>query len=485
VFSAGTGASDTSSAPFGLGGGTASGAGSASAFSKPPEGTSYTLPGFYGQGRRTLTSGVGLLAKPRYETTFSLSMGYDDNYQSAPGGGAPTLSSDGSFEVVQEPVQKGTPIFKEELVFLGGGPIGRRLVFVGFEKGSPGQIRPLFQTIPPIERKGSLLTQANVGFNMQIATRRSLFTLNASGGTIYYWDKDKDPFENNANISGAFLYKFTPRLQTTVQLNAAYITQPDFERINTPDRATRDPYYSTLARADVQYRLTPRFSLTGSLNYSGLRFTNTLEQTGDNNEVTAGIAANYLWNPRYTFVTEYRHTNVTYSNNSARDSSTEFLLLGADFRYSARLSGTVRVGGSMRSFAEGGSTATSPYFESSLNYQATSRSVLSWTNRFGFEEPSSPNEERLVLRTGLNYGYSFTPRLRGSLTGYILRQRSTFTDSSITSTEITFDSTAALNYAISQHFSLNLSYSFTDALTDFEESSYYRNRIFLGGEYTF
>ena len=484
MFSAGTGASGTGTVPYGSGGGAATGSGSASAFNKPAEGTSYTLPGFYGQGRQTFTSGVGLLAKPRFETTLSISMGYDDNYLSAPGGGAPTLAQNGKVKTVQ-PVPPGKPIFEEKVFFLGGGLVERRTVLVGFEGGSPGQIIPLFDTIPALERRGSLLTQANVGLNMQIASPRSLFTLAATGGTIYYWDKEKDPFENSATVNAAFLYKFTPRLQTTESLSVAYVTQPDLGRINTPDRPTTEPYYTAQARADLQYRITPRFSITGSLSYSGLRYTSNLEERGNNDEVTEGLEASYLWNPRYTFLTEYRHSTVSYSNDSTRDSTTDFLLLGAEFRYSSRLSGSVRVGGSIRSFTEGGNSSTSPYFESTLNYTATSRSVLQWTNRFGFEEPSTAQEERLVLRTGLTYSYSFTPRLRGTLAGHILRQRSTFTNTPETSTQLTFDSTAVLNYAISQHFSVNLSYSFTDAITDFEETSYYRNRIFLGADYSF
>ena len=51
--------------------------------------------------------------------------------------------------------------------------------------------------------------------------------------------------------------------------------------------------------------------------------------------------------------------------------------------------------------------------------------------------------------------------------------------------QLTYDSTAALDYTINQHFSLNMSYSLTDVASDQPEQSYYRNQIFFGGNYHF
>jgi hypothetical protein len=112
--------------------------------------------------------------------------------------------------------------------------------------------------------------------------------------------------------------------------------------------------------------------------------------------------------------------------------------------------------------------------------------VLSWTSRFGFEEPGAPDQERLVLRTGLSYNYSFTPRLRGSLNVNLLRERTSFlSGSSDASVQFTYDSSAVLSYTVNQHFSMNLSYSLTDVASDNDIASYYRNRIFFGGDYKF
>ena len=390
VFSSGgsTGATPSGSRSFSLFG---SGEGAAAPTPRTQAAAQYTLPGFYGQGSQTFTAGEGLLARPRFESTVSLSTGYDDNYNQG-SGGSNFLSVLNGVDLVGG-VQGGQPIIEERDVILASGIVEKREVIVGFTEGvDPTQV-PRFSIIPPEKRKGSLVTRANFGFDMHVAAHRSLLTFDVRGGTTYYWDKDKDPFENTGSISANYLYRITPRLQFTGQLNSSYITQPDLSRANTPDRPTRGPFISTLSRADLSYRFTPRFSLTGSLTYNTLSYTEKLEETGNYGESVVGVEARYLWNPRYTFLTEYRHSMIGYANTPARDSTTDSLLLGTEFTINRRLTGSLRVGGSIRSFDVSGSSSLKPHVESALTYRTTARSLLQWTNRFGFEEPNAPGED--------------------------------------------------------------------------------------------
>jgi hypothetical protein len=484
LFSAGAG-------DYGLGGvipfGSGQGGpdpGGASAFSKPKP-TSYTIEGFYGQGRKTLNKGEGRLGKLHFHTYVSVSTGYDDNYESVPSGGAPVKVLNGIFDFIPG-VPAGTPIIKDELVYLGGGLVGVRPVLVGFTKtDQPAQIIPHFDTVPPPERKSSFLTRGTLGVDLQRTTRHSFLTLATSGGASYYWNKAKDPLDYNGAVKGVLLYRFTPHLRVTESLDATYTTQPDLARLDTPTRPTVGPFLSINSRTDVKFRYTPRVSATGTVSYDAVRYTNSLEQVGDHNGVTLGLQAEYLWNPHYTLTTELRHNIISYPNQGTRDSATEFFLVGTDFTYSRRLDGSLRLGVTEKA-VDGGDATMSPYVESTLNYRANSHSVLQWASRFGFEEPDAANEERRVLRTGLNYAYSFTPRLRGSLGVNLLQARtSTLGGTSSNIEELTYDSTAALDYTVNRHFSLNLSYSFTDVASDQELRSYYRNQIFFGGSYQF
>ena len=116
------------------------------------------------------------------------------------------------------------------------------------------------------------MTRANFGFQTQLATRRSLFTLDLYAGGTYYWDKEDDPLDRHGGIGANFLYRITPRLQFTASLNSVYLTQPDFTRANTPQADTGD-YVSTLSRATLSYRVTPRFSMSVSGSFNSQLFS--------------------------------------------------------------------------------------------------------------------------------------------------------------------------------------------------------------------
>jgi len=224
-------------------------------------------------------------------------------------------------------------------------------------------------------------------------------------------------------------------------------------------------------------------SVSGSLNSQ--HFFEEFEQVGNYNELILATEARYLWSPRYTFLVEYRHSMTDYEVNTPLNSSTDYLLLGMEMVINRRLSGSLRAGASMRAFETSGGSSTAPYFETSVSYRTSSRSVLQWNNRFGFEEPGGPNEERLVLRSGLIYSYAFTPRLRGSASINLLRTTATFGGGAEEIEQLIFDSHLGLDYTLTEHLSLNCSYSFTNVTSTLPNTDYYRNRVFVGAEYRF
>ncbi|HEV7403746.1 MAG TPA: autotransporter outer membrane beta-barrel domain-containing protein, partial [Chthoniobacteraceae bacterium] len=82
---------------------------------------------------------------------------------------------------------------------------------------------------------------------------------------------------------------------------------------------------------------------------------------------------------------------------------------------------------------------------------------------------------------------AFTARLRGNASfGYIHRVTSSnqsLTNEDIVGDTLTFD--LGLDYALTKKFSINASYSFINDLSSLDQTSYYRNQLFLGAQYTF
>src|SRR5262249_48633791 len=143
-----------------------------------------------------------------------------------------------------------------------------------------------------------------------------------------------------------------------------------------------------------------------------------------------------------------------------------------------------RMGMALKSFDQGNSQ-DAPYVESSISYRSTSRSSVSWYNRFGFEEPNSPTQERLVYRSTISYSYMFSPRLQfegdANLIHEIDREKTTDTDTGIDTLELTL----GLVYNVTKTFSLNGNYVFTLSNSSVEANDYYRDRVFIGGQYNF
>lgn len=439
---------------------------------------SFSVPGFYGQGSTNFTAGTGRLAKPKFETNVTFGFGYDDNLNQAPRS-TPGIGPAQFVESGTETYIEATPGTR---AYVAGGLLGTTPTVTYTTK-----TRPVYLELPqsiPTERESSLFSRVGLALQMQTYTRRSLFVANANLSESYYFDRSKDKSEFSGSLNLTYLYKFTPRLQVTAQVNSAYISQPDLSRPNTPERQTQGDVINSLARLDIAYRATPRLTLSLTGNYSGNRYTEKTEQTGDFDEFTTGLEARYLWSPRWTLLAEYRHSATTYLNRNDLDSTTEYLLLGSEFIINPRLSGTLRFGGALKSF-DVGNSQTAPYVESSVMYRSTARSSVSWTNRFGFEEPGSPNEERLVYRSTVSFNYMFTPKLRGSIGANLVHELTTNSETNVDVAQDTGEATLALEYQWTRRFSLNGSYTFTLVNTNTGLIDYYRNRVFIGGQYTF
>ena len=443
------------------------------------------MPGLYGQGTTTFFGGSGRLARPKFEVSLTFGAGYDDNLFQTPSNVPGVIP--GPSQVVQS---GGEPIYQDVEIF---GPGGLNVPPQRVQVGTT----PITEELVPTEggerqkRQGSLFTREGLSLEMQRYNQRSLFVLDANINRSYYLDRDSDKTDYNGGLNLTYLYRLSPRLQTTTHINAAYISQPDLTRVNTPQNQISGDLLNFVARADLAYRVTPRVSLTLSGNYSGNRYTEKSEQTGDYDEYTFGLEARFLHSPRWTWLAEYRHGMTSYETNSALDSETDYLLLGSEFIITRRLSGSLRMGEAVKSFKSGDSQSA-PYVESTVNYQSTNRSSVSWTNRFGFEEPNNPQEERLVYRSNIGYNYMFSPHLRSSA-GLSLVHELRSTEGADTVAQDTFECTLGLEYQLSKTFSLNASYTFTllnsnietNEATGSQAPDYYRNRVFIGGQYSF
>ena len=488
--------------------------------------TSFTVPGLYGRGPQQYTVGEGRLARPRFRTTISVSEGYDDN-------------------VFQTPTNaKGTP--DQEVKLLVRPATRSSIQYVTIPSGDPlvpdesaavevsGQ-KAKFQTvrIPGIaapERQGSWVTRTELGFDVQIADRRSLFTFDLSGANSYYWNRTGTKADNTASLAMVYLRRLTGRAQFTVSLNTSYQSQPDFSVPNQPTSNSVGSYIPLNAKADLSYRLTPRFSTVMSLGYNGIYYMEKTEQTGNYTETTFGTELRYLFSPRLTLLGDVRYSSQTHANNSALDTNTTYALIGGELTLTRRFTATLRLGEALQTFSETGDAQSAPYAEATLSYRLSRGTTIQWNGRYGYEVAGSPDSRLIVARSGLQLTHIFSPRLQGSLslninhsvtettqevaveepvapapapapattdaTGATQPASTTTTapakpkeprTETVTTESVqdTIDASLAFQYILSRRWTLSLSYNYTMAIGPEEANDYYRQRVYVGAEYQF
>ena len=444
----------------------------------------------YGKAPQVFVSGEGRLAKPRFETTFATSIGFDDNVFQTP-----TNAQAVPQQVIVTEVQPAVP---DQTVFVVEQPKPQvhrfgitpppqqpKLVPVVIKGHDAVFEEVVIPGVPAPKRQASAINRGTLTFNAQMASRRSLFTFDLNANADYYWNRPNDKTDYNGSLALIYLQRLSPRMQFTASVNASYQSQPDYTQINTPTNATSGEYLNVTSKFDLSYRWTPRFSTVTSLGYNRLIFVEKASQSGDYAETTFGTELRYLWSPRFTGVVEGRYSQFRYENNKPLDSDSYYALLGFDIIVTRRATGTVRVGASMRQFDESGKKSTAPYLETTLVYQLGKASVLSWDGRFGFEEPPDANSEVLSLRSSVRVTHFFTPRLQGSISLNGIQQVTTNDLTDDDTTRLTFDSTVSLKYTLTRHWTLNGYYTFTNEFNDPDVTNFFRNRVFIGAEYEF
>ncbi len=464
------------------------------------------MPGLYGQGPQQFTAGQGRLARPRFRFSGNVSVGYDDNVFQTPTNAQGTPDQNIPVQVTPQ-ILPATQTVRDPST----GAVSTVMV--------PGQ-EATFRTetipgTPAPERIGSFVTRTDLSWDIQFASRRTLFTFDLEGGVDYYWNRPGKKYEYNGRLSMVYLRKLTGRAQLTASVDASYQeSEPDFSRVNAPTSNTRGAYLVYNAKADLSYRLTPRFSTVTSVSYNGLAYQEKEQQSGDFSETTFGTELRYLFSPRLTLLGELRYSSSFHKDQEELDANTFYLIAGGELALSRRFSATLRIGETIQTFSEGGDSASSPYVEATLRYLLARGTSVSWNARYGYEEASVADSRVEVLRSGLTLTQIFSPRLQASLALNFVRSTSTATSTGavlpddtttdpltglpiassappeteeVTTETVqdTLDATLSLQYTLSRRWSLSLNYSYTTLFADQESGDYYRQRIFLGAAYNF
>lgn len=339
----------------------------------------------------------------------------------------------------------------------------------------------------PTDEEESLFTNLRIGTVGNFGNSRTNVNVNLGvGGTYFYDREDGDNVDYSFSGGLGLTHRLSPRLLLTLTTTQQIQSEPDFALVGAASRRTDGEYLYGASRIDLAYQWTARFQTVSSYTLTNLfYFSDEGQRTENRLEHYFGQQFRYLWTPTTTLVAEYRFGYIDVLD-FPRDAYSNYVLAGADFVFSPRLSGGFRGGIEIREFEEG-SGNTSPFGEGNLSYAyGPFGSRLQGVIRYGQEQPDDIfSQSRETFRIGLKLNHGFTPRLSAQLEGYYQNNDTRSSSLQDGFNEDIYNAVAGLRFALTQNVSLRGGYSYTVIDSDDAFREYDRTRLWIGAGVTF
>lgn len=347
---------------------------------------------------------------------------------------------------------------------------------------------------PGVGEEDSLAFNPYVGLSFVTITPQTTWDVYARLGTIYYFDAPQgaDDFNSQSRAGVNLTHRFSERLRFSSQNFVSYEMEPDYSYGYASTRVNGE-YFFWQSDNSVGFRWTERLA-----TYTGLRLSGTDygSDVANNDRFTWELynQFRYQLSPQTVLTMDYRY-GQTSGNGVSSDSTNQYLLFGAEHRFSPNTIGIVRAGAQFRDVDNGDDT-TSPYLEAAFNWQATEALRLRSYARYGIEDYDTvqifpgniPVEysDRRTLRFGVSGEYVFNPLV--SLFGGIDYIPTSYQSGRVVATGVAapdqdediINAYIGVSYRFNEFLTATASYNFTDSSSDFNNRDYDRNRISIG-----
>ncbi|MCF7674293.1 MAG: hypothetical protein K9N23_05430 [Akkermansiaceae bacterium] len=337
-----------------------------------------------------------------------------------------------------------------------------------------------------------------VGASFVSMTPQTTWDVYARVGLIYYFDEpsNMDDTFTQARVGVNLTHRFNERLRLSSRNFLSYELEPDYSQGVATTRALGEYLYWQTDNS-LGYRWSERLA-----SYTGFSFTQLDYQDSSNQDRNTWCLYHqfrYQLNPQQSVLTfSYRYAN-TDAGGVASDSTTQYLLVGLEHRFSPNTIMIANAGAQLHD-VDNGSNTTSPYAELTLRSQVNEALMVRAFARYGLEAYDTVQwvgaglydfDQREVLRIGLSGEYALSPmfsvysgidlilanmddgrQIGGPLTAGGLSQD-------------LFNIYVGVSMKINDQFYTTLTYNYTDSSSDFINQDYDRSRVSLGVRYEF
>lgn len=319
-------------------------------------------------------------------------------------------------------------------------------------------------------------------------------------GVIYYLDEPAaigaDDMYEQARIGVNLTHRFSERLRFSSRNFLSYELEPDYSYGYANSRLT-DPYFYWSTDNSIGYRWSERFATYTGINVTSLDYDGNV-QFQDRFSWMVYNQFRYQLTPQTVLTAEYRY-GETSGDGVSSDSTNQYILVGAEHRFSPNTIGVIRAGAQLREMDSiGGDDSTSPYLEFTLRSMVNDQFTIRSFARYGVEDWDTvffdpiaaalvEYTDRSVLRIGVSGEYALSPVV--SLFGgvdYIMSDYDGGRDALLNVPVFTNPSEDILNiyiglsYKITDYLYASASYNYTNSSSDLISRDYDRNRVSVG-----
>jgi hypothetical protein len=304
--------------------------------------------------------------------------------------------------------------------------------------------------------------------------------LNAGFATMYYFERADTTF-NSGNGSLNIYHKVTPRLTFANKSYLTYAIEPDLAvGVAVPRRLSH--YWYGHNNSSLTYALNRRTTSITSFGVNGITYEDEVSAAvNDKMKYEISQEMRYVLNVVSDLVGEYRYSGADY-DLADYDYGAHYLLAGLNHSFNLMLRGTLMAGANKRSFDNGAEDGWKPHLETSLRYNVTEKTQVSWINRFGYEDgelASNLASSRSGFNSALNLSYSFNDRLRSNF-GFSYHNYNFERPELIDLNEVMQSVNLGLNYQLYSNVDLNARYSYISMDSEDLFRDFVRHRISAG-----
>lgn len=344
--------------------------------------------------------------------------------------------------------------------------------------------------------------QDSTGFNSYVGlsfvniTPQTTWDVYARLGLVYYLDAPAgmDELSSQSRAGVNLTHRFSERLRFSSRNFIAYELEPDYSAGYASSRQLGE-YFYWQSDNSVGFRWSERFG-----TYTGLRLTGADYDGSVNDRMTWELynQLRYQLGPQTVLTGDYRYA-PTSGGGASSDSTDQYILLGAEQRFSPNTIGIIRAGVQLRD-VDDGTNSSSPYLELAMNSRVTQQLSVRAFTRYGIEaydtvqfHPTAGElvefDDRRTLRFGVSSEYSISPMfsIYGGVdyipTSY---QEGRALDGTTPAGGISdldedmINAHIGLSVKFNDYLSGTATYNFTHSTSDIGGRDYQRNRISLG-----